>query len=186
MNEQRFEIVPPGKIARVVPLVIAVFPPLAVMAAMAVAARGRGADLPFLQVAASLLVFPLIGGLLAWSMHSRAIKVSAGRLDFGLLPWRRIPAGAFDLDAARIVDLGTQRALQPVFKIAGSGLPGYKSGLFRLRNAQRAQVLLTDWKRVLVLPKRDGGVVLLSPERPDALLAALRLAAGGDSARGAG
>lgn len=38
--------------------------------------------------------------------------------------------------------------------------------------------LLISWRRVLVLPKRDGSVVLLSPARPDALLQAMQRTAG--------
>jgi hypothetical protein len=186
MKGQRFEIVPPGKLARVMPIVLAGLPPAIILATMAIAARGRHEAVPYLPVSAALLLFPLIGGLLAWSMLTRTIKVEAGRLDFGVLPWRRIPVAALDLDAARIVDLDAQPGLQPVFKIAGSGLPGYKSGMFRLRNAKRAQLLLTDWKRVLVLPRRDGGIILLSPQRPDALLAALQELAAGDRPRGRG
>jgi hypothetical protein len=174
MNGQRFDIVPPGKLARVLPIVMAVLPPVMVLATMALASRGRHEAVPMEAIVGALLVFPLIGGALAWSIHRRAIHLIGGRLVIGRLLWRRIAVNAFDLDAARIVDLAAQRELQPVMKIAGSGLPGYKSGLFRLRNKVRAQVLLTDWKRVLVLPKRDGGMVLLSPQRPDALLAALR------------
>jgi len=35
-------------------------------------------------------------------------------------------------------------------------------------------VLLTDLQRVLVLPRRDGSVLLLSLQQPEALLRALR------------
>ncbi len=186
MNAQRFEIVPPGKLARVLPIVMAVVSPLLVLSAVALSAQAKHQSLPTAEVVGIVLLFPMIGAVLAWSMHRRVIEVDAGKLVIGLLPWRRIPIAVLDLDGARIVDLGEQRDLQPVVKIAGSGLPGYKSGLFLLRNKARAQVLLTDWKRVLVLPRRDGGMVLLSPQRPDALLAALQQAAGGDSWRSRG
>jgi hypothetical protein len=46
--------------------------------------------------------------------------------------------------------------------------------VFRLRDKRRASVLVTDTSRVLVLPKRDGSVILLSLQRPEALLEALR------------
>jgi len=186
MNAQGFEIVPPGKFARVLPIAVAALPPILVLAALALAARGQQDSVPLVQVVAALFLFPIIGGALAWSMHRRVIQIIGGNLLLGLLPWRRIPVAVLDLDNARIVDLGAQRDLQPVLKIAGTGLPGYRSGLFWLRDKTRAQVLLTDWKRVLVLPRRDGGMVLLSPQRPDALLAALRQATTGDSARGRG
>ena len=186
MNAQGFEIVPPGKLARVLAIVVAVLPPILVLCAVALAAGGKHDPVPMASVVAALLLFPMIGGALAWSMHRRVIQVAGGKLVLGVLPWRRIPVTMLDLDNARIVDLGAQRDLQPVLKIAGTGLPGYRSGLFWLRNKARAQILLTDWKRVLVLPRRDGGMVLLSPQRPDTLLAALQLAAGGDSVRGRG
>jgi D-alanyl-D-alanine carboxypeptidase len=48
--------------------------------------------------------------------------------------------------------------------------------MFRLRDKRRASVLLTDLQRVLVLPRRDGSVLMLSLQRPEALLQALRRA----------
>ena len=186
MSENRFEIVPPGKLARVLPIVMAVLPPMLVLAALALAARGKHDPVPMARIVAALLLFPMFGGALAWSKHRRVIQVVGGRLVLGLLPWRRIPVAVLDLDGARIVDLGAQRDLQPVIKIAANSVPGFKAGMYWLRNKARAQVLLTDWKRVLVLPRRDGGMVLLSPQRPEALLAALRQAATGDSGRGRG
>ena len=52
-----------------------------------------------------------------------------------------------------------------------------RSGWFYLRNKHYAHVLLTDNKRVLMLPKRDGGLLLFSLVRPQALLDALRKSA---------
>ena len=44
----------------------------------------------------------------------------------------------------------------------------------RLRNLGKAFCLVTDRTRVLTLPLRDGGLVLVSPARPGDLLATLR------------
>ncbi len=186
MSMQRFEIVPPGKFARMVPLLIGGLAPVILLLGIAWIAAAQHKPLSLRDILPPVLVLPLAGVILAASIYRRNIRIQDGSMAFGLMPWRRIQVGALDLDAARVLDLNAHRELQPVWKIAGSGLPGFRSGLFRLRDRRRGQVLLTDWRRVLVLPKRDGGVILLSPERPDALLAALQAAATGDTTRGGG
>ena len=59
-------------------------------------------------------------------------------------------------------------------KVAGTRAPGYRAGRFRLRDGRWASVIITDPHRVLVLPLRDGGVVMLSLQRGEALLEAMR------------
>jgi Bacterial PH domain len=176
MSLQSFALVPPGKFARLFPLFIGVVLPLAVGTAMFVAANGSRDRLVAMP---GLLILPLVAGVLAWSMHHRRIEVEDGALILRRRPFaKRVSVAEMDLAQARIVDLDTQRDLQPVLKLAGSGMPGYRIGLFRLRDRRTAWLRLTDWRRVLVLPLRDGKVVLLSAERPEAVLDCLRRAAG--------
>ena len=176
MNTQEFEIVPPGKIATLFPLLVGLVLPLVILIAMAFAAHGFP---DWLRVAPALLLMPAVAGLLALSMHGRRIRLSDNGLTLRRLPWPRpIALSTLDLGQARIVNLDEHPELRPVFKIAGSRLPGFCSGLFRLRDRRRATVLLTDVRRTLVLPLRDGSVVLLSPQRPDALLQALQAHSG--------
>lgn len=87
---------------------------------------------------------------------------------------RRIAADALDLDRARIVDLAEHTELKPMLKTNGFNLPFFQAGHYRLRNRAKAFCLLTGRERVLVLPQRDGRFILLSPEKPQALLDALR------------
>ncbi|CAN5294562.1 hypothetical protein BH11PSE14_BH11PSE14_24040 [soil metagenome] len=183
MSAQRFEIVPPGKFTRMVPLLVGGLAPAIVLLGIAWTAAAQHRPLTLRDVLPPVLVLPIAGVMMAASIYRRSIRVQDGSMAFGMMPWRRVRVDALDLDAARVLDLNAHRELQPVSKIAGSGLPGFRSGLFRLRDRRRGQVLLTDWRRVLVLPKRDGGVILLSPERPDALLAALQATATNDSSR---
>ncbi len=61
-----------------------------------------------------------------------------------------------------------------MLKTNGFSLPGLKAGHFRLRNLGKAFCLVTDRTRVLILPLRNGGMVLLSPARPADVLARLR------------
>ena len=173
MSTQEFEIPPPGKFAMMFPLIIGIVPTLGILTAIALSGREPKALLAALP---ALLILPLAAGGLAWSMHRQKIRLVDKVLSWGVMPWRRTTVAALDLDAARIVNLDEVRELQPVFKFSGTSLPGYRSGKFRLRNRQRASLLLTEWRRVLVLPRRDGGPILLSAQKPDALLDALRRA----------
>jgi hypothetical protein len=56
----------------------------------------------------------------------------------------------------------------------GTGLPGYRSGWFRLRNGEKALLYLTDTSRAVYVPTTAGYGVLLSPQNPDEFVAALR------------
>lgn len=87
---------------------------------------------------------------------------------------RRTPIDALDLDHARIVDLAERTELKPMLKTNGFNLPFFQAGHYRLRNRAKAFCLLTGRERVLVLPQRDGRFILLSPEKPQVLLDALR------------
>ncbi|KRA52360.1 hypothetical protein ASD77_11820 [Pseudoxanthomonas sp. Root65] len=87
---------------------------------------------------------------------------------------KTLPVEAIDLDKARVLSLEEHTDLAPMLKTNGFSLPGFKAGHFRLRNLGKAFCLLTDRSRVLTLPLRDGGLVLLSPARPADLLARLR------------
>ena len=87
---------------------------------------------------------------------------------------RQAPLSEFRLDQARVVDTREHTEFKPLLKTNGFALPGLSAGHFRLRNLGKAFCLLTDRTRVLTLPLRDGGLVLLSPARPADLLARLR------------
>lgn len=174
MNGQEFEIIPPGKFARLFPLLIGLLVPVAIIVAVAVAA----APVPWLQVLPPLMALPVVAAIMAWAMHRRRVRIRDKFLVYGHFSWSRCAIAALDLEAARVINLDEERDWQPVTRLAGSRLPGYCSGWFWLRNRRRAYVLLTEWRRVLMLPKRDGGLILLSAQRPDALLEALRRATG--------
>ena len=87
---------------------------------------------------------------------------------------KTLPVESIDLDKARVLSLEEHTDLAPMLKTNGFSLPGFKAGHFRLRNLTKAFCLVTDRTRVLTLPLRGGGMVLLSPARPADLLARLR------------
>ncbi len=87
---------------------------------------------------------------------------------------RRVAVDALDLAQARVLDLAEHTGHAPMLGLNRLGLPGFRAGHYLLRNRQRAFCLLTAFDRVLVLPQRDGKVLLLSPARPLDLLGHLR------------
>ncbi|AVQ06335.1 TPA: hypothetical protein HH295_09360 [Xanthomonas vasicola pv. zeae] len=87
---------------------------------------------------------------------------------------RRVPLRAIHLDNARIADLAEHTGFKPGLQLCGFGYPGFKSGYYRSKSANRGFYLLTQSTRVLILPLRENGLVVLSPEQPRQLLEDLR------------
>lgn len=173
MSPVEFEIEPPPRLLVLVPLLVGLLIPAGVVVLMLTTAPK---PTPWAGLAPAIAL-PFVALGLAWSMFRRKLLLSDAGLRIRSLPWPRvIPVADIDLAAAEIVDLRQRPELRPWLKIAGSRLPGYRSGRFRLRDRRKASVLITDPRRVLVLPLRDGSLVMLSAARPDALLAALRRA----------
>ena len=123
-----------------------------------------------------LLLFLLVlGGALTWLHGRRHIAVQGRELQVTATLYRkRVAVDALDLASARIVDLAEHTELRPLLKTSGFSMPGFAAGHFRLRDLRKVFCLLTDRSRVLVLPLRDGTLLLLSPEKPQALLQQLQ------------
>ncbi len=148
---------------------------VAIVAAVAVGAlfvpRHQATPMPFWLPL--LLVLAVAVPLLA--LRRRRIRLDGRELCVAATFYtRRISPDALDLDHARIVDLAERTELKPTLKTNGFTLPFFQAGHYRLRNRAKAFCLLTGRERVLALPQRDGRFVLLSPEKPQALLDALR------------
>jgi len=125
----------------------------------------------------ALLVVLLVLAILLLAMKRRAVELRDGILDIRAAMYRkRVATAELDLQRARIVDLEERTELRPLLKTNGMSLPGFHAGHFRLRDKfGRAFCLLTDRRRVLWLPLRDGkNQLLLSLQQPQALLDALR------------
>lgn len=78
------------------------------------------------------------------------------------------------LDRAHRVDFAAEPELAPRWRRVGTGLPGYQSGWFQLRNGEKALLYLTDRSKAVYIPTSQGYSLLLSPANPEAFLAALR------------
>ncbi len=122
--------------------------------------------LPCLLLAAFMIV---------WIVRRNRVALEDGRLRIlAGLNRRTIGIGELDLAGARIVDLAEHTSLKPFLKVMATRLPGYNAGHFRLRDRSKAFVLVTDHSKVLLLPEKSGRKLLLSLERPQALLDALQ------------
>jgi hypothetical protein len=107
------------------------------------------------------------------SQHAR-VEVSAAGLRIAGDFWgRTIPIQSIELPGARALDLAGSPEHSPKRRTFGTGLPGYASGWFRLRNGEKALVYLTDRRRVAYLPTSLGYSIVLSVAEPERLLEAL-------------
>lgn len=173
MDTNEYEVVPAGSFARAMPMVVGGLLMFALLAAIAINYNQPGVLAGLVPTAVALVA---VLATFAWIIRHPRVRLQDGELQVGRFPRLRIRASQLDLATARVVDLGNEAALQPIMRLMGTSLPGLHSGWFWLRDRSRAFLLVTDRKRVLVLPRNEGGPVLLSLERPEALLEALRRA----------
>lgn len=168
-----FALPPPGHLARVLPIALGGLAPLAILGMITWAAPPG--EVPWRELLVALLVLPAAGALMALTVHGRRVDLVDARLRVRRWPVPRwFDLSAMDLTQARVTDFEREPALRPLLNLAGSRMPGLRSGWFVLRDRRRGYVLTTSGSRVVVLPLRDGRVLLLGVERPDALLQALR------------
>jgi len=140
---------------------------------------------------------PLVGGSLAWTMALTLASVAAltlllwAALSFGLRRQSlqvdaqcitvrssffrtQVAIAQLQLDQARVVDLAEHTELRPLLKVRGYGLPGFRSGWYRLRDRRKAFVATADSRLLLWLPSSAGHGLLLDVRDPSALLLQLR------------
>lgn len=175
---QRFEVSPPVIWAPLSMILLAGVLPLAAIGYTLLRgpAQSEAARWGMAYPAGFVLVL-LIALLLL--MRRRAVAWQNGVLSIrAALYTKRIAASELDLERARVVDLEERTELRPWLKSNGYSTIGFSAGHFRMRNGLGSVFcLLTQRQRVLWLPQRDGKHhLLLSLERPQALLDALRRA----------
>lgn len=113
-------------------------------------------------------------GLVSMLAHREACILSDRLvLSGGLFFARKLQVGELAMDQARVLDLGEHTVFKPMLQLGAFSLPGFNVGNYMLRNRRRAFCLLTSRERVLLLPLHNGKLVIVSPEKPRALLDAL-------------
>ncbi|CRR07891.1 PH domain-containing protein [Stenotrophomonas sp. FR010] len=123
----------------------------------------------------SLLVIAVLGIGLGAAFFRRRVELADNVLDVRSTMYRRrVAVAQLRLDQAEVVDLQRDPRYGIRFKTNGYAMPGFYSGHFRLQGGAKGFALVTNRARVLALPVRDGSTLLLSLDRPQALLEALR------------
>jgi len=123
----------------------------------------------------SLLVIAVLGMGLGAAFFRRRVELADNVLDVRSTMYRRrVPVAQLRLDQAEVVDLQRDRRYGVRVKTNGYSVPGFYSGHFRLHGGGKGFALVTDRARVLALPVSDGSTLLLSVDRPQALLDVLR------------
>jgi hypothetical protein len=126
-------------------------------------------------ISALLLALVVLFAWITWSSRHAQFTISPEGLRVrGDLYGRMIPAAALLVDEARPLDLRREPERGPASRRLGTGLPGFASGWFRLRNGEKALIYLTDRSRVVYVPTRDGYALLLSVAAPDEFVRRLK------------
>jgi hypothetical protein len=127
-----------------------------------------------------LIVVPmLLLGYVAVSGRSTRYEISGNGLAIrGTMYGRTIAWEDLNVGEARVVDLATERELQPTLRTNGIGLPGYRAGWFRLRQPGKGLLFVTDRSKVVAIPTRLGYTLILSVSDPHAFLERVRQQAG--------
>lgn len=136
---------------------------------------GRALWLVLLVPGFVLMLVTVLLGAAVTGARSSSFEVSPAGLRLrGDLYGRLIPIEHLKPELAARVSVSPGSELMPTRRTMGTGLPGYRSGWFRLRNGEKALVYLTDASRAVYVPTTAGYGVLLSPANPDEFVAALR------------
>lgn len=111
----------------------------------------------------------------AYSSRHSSVEIDSNRIKLVGDFWgREIPFKLLNISDARILDLTATTEYAPKRRTFGTGLPGYASGWFRLRNGEKALVYLTKRDKVVYLPTSDGYSLLLSVEDPQRFIQTLQ------------
>jgi hypothetical protein len=128
----------------------------------------------------TFLVVLGVAALLAYcfysTRHTRCEITNEGLRIAGNVYGRLIPRAQLRVGEARSLDLKSEPDYAPRWRTNGIGLPGYRSGWFKLRNGEKALAFLTDYHSVAAVPTTAGYILLVSVAEPQRFLQALRAA----------
>ncbi|HEV2304657.1 MAG TPA: PH domain-containing protein [Candidatus Acidoferrales bacterium] len=169
---QTFRIVP-ARAATIWTLGVIVAFLLILAAALLFLSAGHRPSWMFLGL--PIIAAAVLFGYIAHSTRHVSFDLSPSGLRIrGDMYGRFIPVASLLPSEAKAIDLRSDGGDELTLRTNGIGLAGYQSGWFRLVNGQKALVFLTERDRAIFLPTRDGYSLLLSPQEPDAFLAALK------------
>jgi hypothetical protein len=119
-------------------------------------------------------------GAAAWSAGHTRVRVTETGLTIEGDPFfgRHLPWAELDGEAAEVVSIAGGSPHRPAWRTMGTGLPGYGAGWFRLASGGKALAFVTRGDKALRVPTREGWSLLVTVERPEALLEQIRTRAG--------
>jgi hypothetical protein len=129
---------------------------------------------PIILVVVLLVVGILVTKTIAGAKSSTFSLSSAGLMIRGDLWGRTVPAAHLRGSEARVVDLRNEPSLLPRRRTAGTAIPGYRSGWWRLASGERSLLYLTAPDRVAYVPTTEGFSLLLSVSDPERFVEHLR------------
>lgn len=131
----------------------------------------------FLGAVGLLLLFVIaLLGFVGYSMRNAHFEVTDQGLSIkGSLYGRFIPRTDIVRDRVKIINLNTQTEFRPAWKSNGSDFPGYREGWFRLKNKEKALLVVTDYAKVVYLPTNQNYSVLLSVSNPEDFYNSIKL-----------
>ena len=124
------------------------------------------------------IILVIVFAALAYTAYSaRNSRIEVGENQLRLVGdfWgRSIDFSSLQLDNAAIIGLDSSSNYAPRRRTFGTAVPGYASGWFRLHNGEKALAYLTNRESVVYIPTSLGYSLLLSADRPEQFLDALR------------
>jgi PH (Pleckstrin Homology) domain-containing protein len=125
----------------------------------------------------ALFLLFLLGlfGYIAYSSRNVRFEISQKGCGFEATSMGGVPAVSLLAGESKRIDLQKESPYRPRLRTNGIGLPGYRSGWWKLRNGEKALLFVTDLSNVVYIPTRQGYCLLLSPERPEVFLQSLRM-----------
>jgi len=87
---------------------------------------------------------------------------------------KTVELSSLDLFSMRKVDISQKGPESLKWKLCGTRMPGYASGLFSLRNGKVVCVFLSDLTQVVYIPSLKGESLLLSLEDAETFMLLLR------------
>ncbi|MEM7054263.1 MAG: PH domain-containing protein [Pseudomonadota bacterium] len=168
---QSFKVAPLKKSTQVLQLLIMGLLPVVLLVITAVIPEVRSAY--HITLPAGIAMLLIIFGLAMFTGRRRIGLNEQELIIAATMYTRKFLHSQIKLDEARIVNLEEHPEFKPMLKTNGYSIPGFQAGYFRSRKWKKMFCLITN-PRVLLLPLQGSEqVIVISPERPQALLDAL-------------
>jgi len=127
----------------------------------------------------AVFFIPLSGFL---KMGTATFEISGKDLNISNCIYGRvISQNSMVKDKIKLINFAVDKEYATKGRTNGTALPGYLEGWFKLQNREKALLFVTDTSKIIYIPTTEGYSVLISPERHNEFLKALK--EGGNSGK---